>query len=488
MAKKIMIQGTMSGVGKSFLAAGLCRIFREDGFRVSPFKSQNMALNSFVTAEGLEMGRAQVMQAEAAGTEADVRMNPVLLKPTGDRGSQVIVMGEVYADLSAKDYFREKKKLIPVIEDAFHSLEAENDIIVLEGAGSPVEININKDDIVNFGIAELFSSPVLLASDIDRGGVFAQLSGTVSLLKEDERRFLKGLIINKFRGDPSILGSGVAMIEELTSVPVLGIVPFTDIRLDDEDSLSDSLSGKASGGLLDIAVIRLQRISNFTDFRAFELVPEVGLRYVGSMSELGIPDMLIIPGSKNSLSDLRWLQKTGLWNGIKSYVKNGGIVFGICGGLQILGETLSDPCGNEGGGSERGLSLLDINTVFSGEKVRKQVSGVLEGLGGVFSDLNGAGFEGYEIHMGVSEELTGRAVISKGNVYGTYVHGIFDRKEISETIIKALLERRGFPKETFGGSAFDMKEYKEREYRLLSETLRKSLDMDRIYRIMDEGV
>ncbi len=488
MAKKIMIQGTMSGVGKSFLAAGLCRIFKEDGFRVSPFKSQNMALNSFVTSEGLEMGRAQVMQAEAAGIKADVRMNPILLKPEGDALSQVIVMGEVYGDMNAADYFREKKKLVPVIEDAFHSLERENDIIVLEGAGSPVEININKNDIVNFGIAALFSSPVLIASDIDRGGVFAQLKGTVSLLKEEEKQYLKGLIINKFRGDPSILGDGAGMIEELTSVPVLGVVPYMDIRLDDEDSLSQGLSGKASGGILDIAVIRLPRISNFTDFKAFEPVSEAGLRYVGNMSELGIPDMLIIPGTKNSLSDLHWLKETGIGKVIRSYAKNGGVVFGICGGLQILGKTLSDPDSNEGGGSEKGLSLLDINTVFSAEKKRRQVSGVIEGLKGVFSGLNSAGFEGYEIHMGVSEGLTGRAVISKGNVYGTYVHGIFDSKEIMETIIKALLKRRGFSDGIFGNGAVDMREYKESQYRLLSRTLRKSLDMERIYRIMDEGV
>lgn len=285
MAKAIMIQGTMSNVGKSLIVAGLCRIFCEDGYRAAPFKSQNMALNSFVTMEGLEMGRAQVMQAEAAGIEADVRMNPILLKPTTEMGSQLIVNGEVRGNFSARDYFRYKKHLIPEILRAYRSLEDEYDIIVLEGAGSPAEINLNQDDIVNMGMARMAGAPVVLAGDIDRGGVFAQLLGTQLLLGEAERRYLKGLIINKFRGDETLLTPGVRMLEARSRCPVLGVIPYLDLELDDEDSLSDRLQkGKQererSQGQLDVAILKFPRISNFTDFDSLFCVSEIGRAHV----------------------------------------------------------------------------------------------------------------------------------------------------------------------------------------------------------------
>ena len=280
MAKSIMVQGTMSNAGKSLLAAGLCRIFKQDGYRVAPFKSQNMALNSFITREGLEMGRAQVMQAEAAGIEPSVLMNPILLKPTNDTGSQVIVNGEVLSTMSARDYFKYKKQLVPDIMKAYHALEEQADIIVLEGAGSPAEINLKNDDIVNMGMAKMAKAPVLLVGDIDRGGVFAQLAGTMMLLEEEEKRLVKGLVINKFRGDKSILDPGIEMLEQLCGKPVVGVAPYMDIDVEDEDSLSERMSDHKEIGQIDLAVIRLPRISNFTDFNIFESIPGVSVRYI----------------------------------------------------------------------------------------------------------------------------------------------------------------------------------------------------------------
>ena len=307
MAWKIMIQGTMSNAGKSLLCAGLCRIFKQDGYKVAPFKSQNMALNSFITDKGLEMGRAQVVQAEAAGIEPEVSMNPILLKPTNDVGSQVIVNGEVLGNMSARDYFKYKKELIPDVMKAFHKLEENYDIIVIEGAGSPAEINLKENDIVNMGLAKMVDAPVLLVGDIDRGGVFAQLLGTLLLLEEDEKERVKGLIINKFRGDKTILDPGIEMLEEKGNVPVIGVTPYLHVEIEDEDSLTERFTSKKSGGLLDIAVIRTPRISNFTDFMVLENIPEVSLRYVKNVSEFGTPDMIILPGTKNTMGDLKWI-------------------------------------------------------------------------------------------------------------------------------------------------------------------------------------
>lgn len=310
MAKKIMIQGTMSNAGKSLIVAGLCRIFKQDGYRVAPFKSQNMALNSYITGEGLEMGRAQVMQAEAAGIRPQVCMNPILLKPTNDTGSQVIVNGEVLENMKARDYFAYKKKLIPDILKAYQTLEQQADIIVVEGAGSPAEINLKENDIVNMGLAELLDAPVLLVGDIDRGGVFAQLIGTLVLLEEKERERIKGLIINKFRGDVSILDPGIQMLEEKGGIPVTGVVPYMHLVLEDEDSLSDRFTDHEEKAV-DIAVIRFPRISNFTDFMVFESIEGVSVRYIDTPEKLHHPDMIILPGSKNTMGDLKWMRQNG---------------------------------------------------------------------------------------------------------------------------------------------------------------------------------
>ena len=511
MAKAIMIQGTMSNAGKSVIAAGLCRIFHQDGYRTAPFKSQNMALNSFITKEGLEMGRAQVMQAEAAGIEPSVEMNPILLKPTNDIGSQVIVNGEVLGTMNARDYFKMKKSLLPDVKKAYDHLAQQYDIIVIEGAGSPAEINLKEDDIVNMGMAKLVDAPVLLVGDIDRGGVFAQLYGTVELLEPEEKARIKGLIINKFRGDKTILDPGVAMLEDLTGIPVVGVAPYLQVSLEDEDSLSERLDGEKQVGLIDIAVIRVPRISNFTDFNVFESIEGVTVRYVKEPGELGHPDLIILPGTKNTMRDLLWMRQNGLEALILKAQKAGTAIFGVCGGYQMLGKSIADPDGVEEGGTVRGMGLLDTETIFEAEKARTRVEGcVLGTANGTQRDcageesylaraLTGKHLVGYEIHMGrttygenahpfteIEDTITGKCwqegAWSK-NVCGTYVHGIFDSEEIVTAVVQALAKKKGVADQL--GSAVDFAAFKEQQYDFLAEGLRKHLDMERIYRIME---
>ncbi len=508
MAKVIMVQGTMSNVGKSLITAGLCRIFKQDGYRVAPFKSQNMALNSFITEEGLEMGRAQVMQAEAAGIKPSALMNPILLKPTNDTGSQVIINGEVLGVMSARDYFAYKKNLIPKVKEAFDKLATEYDIIVIEGAGSPAEINLKTDDLVNMGMAKMAKAPVLLVGDIDRGGVFAQLFGTVELLEDDERAVIKGLIINKFRGDKTILTPGVKMLEDKMNIPVVGVAPYLQIDIEDEDSLSSRLENRDQLGLIDVAVIHLPRISNFTDFNALDMLPGVSVRYVKKAKDLRNPDMIILPGSKNTITDLLWLRQNGLEAAILKKAAQGTIVFGICGGYQMLGMTLSDPLGIESGGQVRGMELLPIDTVFTEEKMRTRVEGNFICDDSVLAQLCHHTVEGYEIHMGQSEirqDQGGRPLTRlkdkvsqsaetnekvdgayKGRVFGTYVHGIFDGNGIGKAIIKILADEKGIAVEDVEEPDFG--KYKEAQYDILAEGLRANLDMKKIYEILEEGI
>lgn len=502
MAKAIMVQGTMSNAGKSLLAAGLCRIFKQDGYRVAPFKSQNMALNSFITEEGLEMGRAQVMQAEAAGIAPSVLMNPILLKPTNDVGSQVIVNGEVLGTMSARDYFKYKKKLVPDVMKAYHALASENDIIVIEGAGSPAEINLKTEDIVNMGMAKMAGAPVLLVGDIDRGGVFAQLYGTVELLEPEEREMVKGLIINKFRGDKTILDPGVEMLEEKCHIPVVGVAPYLDIQVEDEDSLTDRFDRDQETGQIDIAVIHVPRISNFTDFNPFESIPGVSLRYVKRPADLKHPDVIMLPGTKNTMEDLRWLRESGMESLILKAAARGTFVFGICGGYQMLGESLSDPHGVEAGGTMRGMGLLPVDTVFAEKKTRTQVTGKYLEIQGEYQPLSGVEFTGYEIHMGEStwksgshastwtkdgvsgQEKTEGTVFE--NVCGTYVHGIFDKEESALALIRAVGEKKGIDVSQMEG--VDFASFKETQYDILAAELRKHLDMKKIYQILEEGI
>ena len=498
MAKAIMIQGTASNTGKSLLTAALCRIFRQDGLRAAPFKAQNMALNSFITADGFEIGRAQAMQAEAAGIPPDVRMNPVLLKPSSDVGSQVIVNGVARGHYTAREYWGQKKALIPQVRQAYERLAAEYDVIVIEGAGSPAEINLKQDDFVNMGMARIANAPVLLVGDIDRGGVFAALYGTVMLLEEAERARIRGLIINKFRGDPEILRPGLGQLEALTGKPVAGVVPWTPLDLDEEDSLSDTLRQDGGREPLCVAVVRLPRLSNFTDFAALGHVPGVGVRYAARPQELMNADLIILPGTKSTLSDLKWLRESGMEAAILKRHAAGAPVFGVCGGYQMLGETISDPEGAEGGGEMRGLGLLPVDTVFRPEKTTVQAAGALQTIAGALAPLSGMAVQGYEIHMGETVRRPGArplVTLRRGeteiedgcqaeNAYGTYLHGVFDGEGVAPRLAETLAEKRGV---TLAAAPLSEAQYKQTQYDKLADTVRASLDMALVYRILEEN-
>lgn len=489
MAKCIMVQGTMSGAGKSLLVTALCRIFRQDGLKVAPFKSQNMALNSYITRDGLEMGRAQVAQAEAAGREPDVRMNPILLKPSSDTGSQLIVNGRVRGQYAARDYFAMKKTLIPDILQAYQSLSAENDVIVIEGAGSPAEINLKSDDIVNMGLAAMVNAPVLLVGDIDRGGVFAQLYGTVALLEPEERARVVGTVINKFRGDVSLLEPGLKMLRDKTGVPVLGVVPYGHWDIDDEDSLAPRLSHTRAERPVDIAVIRLPRISNFTDFAPLESHPALGVRYVADPAQLGAPDLVILPGTKSTVQDLLWLRSSGLEAAILKLAAGKTPVLGVCGGYQMLGRTISDPDGVECVGTVAGLGLLPCDTVFTPQKTRTRMRAEV-----LAQPFQGAQLDGYEIHMGRTRRSGGEPFCClhtgaedgavQDNVFGTYLHGLFDTGSLTDSLAAWLLQCKGLSADFVPTT--DRAAYKEQQYDRLAAGVRAALDMDAIYHAMEE--
>lgn len=496
MAKNLMIQGTMSNAGKSILTAGILRVLYQDGYRVAPFKSQNMALNSYITRDGLEMGRAQVMQAEAAGIEPDIRMNPILLKPNSDMGSQVIVNGEVLGNREAKDYFRMKKSLIPSIRKAYGELDKSFDVIVIEGAGSPAEINLKDNDIVNMGLARMVDAPVLLVGDIDRGGVFAQLLGTIWLLEEEERARVKGLVINKFRGDKTILDPGLQQLYDKCRIPITGVIPYVKLDIDEEDSLSERLDRRQTGPGIDAAVIRFPHISNFTDFGMLEGLEGVSVRYVKTAEELGRPDIIFLPGSKNTMSDLLWLRQNGLEAVIRKAAREGCRIFGICGGYQMLGQRLLDPDGCEHGGELAGLGLLPITTTFGKKKHRTRVEGRVEPIEGIYHGLSGVSVEGYEIHMGestlpeacarfarVTDCVTGKQYQDgcvKGNVCGTYIHGILDSPGLLEGLLNPVYLEKGMTPGTYR----DLAGYKQEQYDILADVIRANLDMDAVRRII----
>lgn len=503
MTVSLMIQGTASDVGKTVLAAGFCRIFSQLGYRCAPFKSQNMALNSGITRDGKEMGRAQICQAEAAGIEPDVRMNPILLKPTSDRKSQVILMGKVANHMDAAEYHRYKPQLKTLIRDVYHSLAAEYDIMVLEGAGSPAEINLRDGDLVNMGMAEMIDAPVILVADIDRGGVFASIYGTLALLAEQERARVIGVIINKFRGDVALLMPGIKQIEDLTKVPVLGVLPWLAVDLEDEDGVALQV-GKYSGKtetVLDIVVVQLPHIANFTDFNALAAQPDVRLRYESDPRLIGEPDLLIIPGSKNTLGDLLWLRQKGMDKAILSHHAQGTPIVGICGGYQILGKHIYDDV--ESGLSELpGLGLLDITTHFSTEKNTTQTAGtVCDSLPGIWSACQSEPINGYEIHMGVSEagqdampfaqmheksrtpcNHTDGAVSLDGRVMGSYLHGMFDSNNFTRPLLNQLRKKKGL--EPLSDSTFNYALHKEQQFNILAQQMREHLDIDEICRLM----
>lgn len=492
---KIMIQGTASSVGKSILVAALCRIFKQDGYKVCPYKSQNMSLNSYITLQGGEMGRAQVLQAYAAGIEPETYMNPILLKPTGDKNCQVIVNGKVYGNATALEYHNMKTKFKDMIIKDFKTLEGEFDIVVIEGAGSPAEINLRENDIVNMGLAEIIDSPVVLVGDIDKGGVFASLAGTMLLLSEDEKQRVKGTIINKFRGDVEILKPGLTMLEDIIKTPTLGVVPYFKLNLEDEDGATEFNIKKQ--GLIDVAVIKLPRISNFTDVDPLKLEEDITVRFITCEENFGEPDILIIPGSKNTIEDLEILRKANMDKLIKEFALNGGYVLGICGGYQMLGKTIKDPYGVEGEKREvEGLGLLDVDTVFNMTKVTTRVKGhIIRDEESIFEKKD---IYGYEIHMGNctygenaapfikiakegTEDLREDGAISKdGKIIGTYVHGIFDSVSFREGIINKLRKDKGLSSK----KSLNYEAHREEELDKLAQLVRENIDMEKIYEIM----
>jgi adenosylcobyric acid synthase len=451
------------------------------------------------------MGRAQVVQAEAAGVEPDVRMNPILLKPTTDKKAQVIVNGKVYNNMSAAEYNAFKPDLKNMVEEIYGSLASENDIVVIEGAGSPAEINLMDRDIVNMGMAEIAGAPVLLVGDIDRGGVFASLAGTMLLLPEQDKKRVKGVIINKFRGDLEILKPGIKMIENIINVPVIGVIPHAKFSIDDEDSVSDKLSSKQKESTqeIDIAVIHVPHISNYTDFNSLENMPGVGVRYVKDTLKLGIPDLVIIPGTKNTIGDLLYLRETGMEEAIKLLYKKGVPIFGICGGFQMLGSKIYDKHFIESNMNEiDGMGLLNITTNIEKEKNMKQVEARINLDRGIFEGTKGLNVKGYEIHMGTTEIINGclpLSVVLNGNraadteqydgacsidgcVAGTYIHGIFDNSSFSLKLINNLRLKKGLV--LINSKAPEHHTFKQAEYDKLAELLREHLDIEKVYSIL----
>lgn len=496
-AKTLMIQGTASSVGKSIIVAGLCRIFRQDGFRVAPFKAQNMALNSFVTKEGGEIGRAQAVQAEAAGIEPSVHMNPVLLKPEAEASSQVIVLGKVVKNIKASQYYRYTPRLLNIIEDSLNKLRSAYDIVVIEGAGSPAEVNLREKEIANMRIAKMASAPVFLVGDIDRGGVFASLIGTLELLTKQECGIIRGFIINKFRGDLKLLKPGLDILEERTGKPVLGVIPyFRDITIAQEDSVYLEERGtNPTNGNIDVAIIRLPHISNYDDFDPLE--EHCTVRYITNTAELGNPDLIILPGTKSTIADLTYLQQRGLVQAIVRQAKSGIPVIGICGGYQMLGARIDDPGKVEPKwGSIAGLGLLDNTTIFSGKKTTTQVKARITANKGLLKGLKNIEISGYEIHMGqtisqtcspafhILETPKGEtsyfdgAISSNGLVFGTYIHGLFHNIDFTHRFLRKLRQLRGLPQSS-GVSTTS----RNPAYDKLAEIIRKSLDMPQIYNI-----
>jgi len=492
-AKSIMIQGTASDVGKSMICTALCRIFSDDGLKVVPFKSQNMALNSFVTQDGGEIGRAQGVQAEAARIVATTDMNPILLKPKQDMVSEVIVHGKHFLNMDAKSYRNQfVQEAMPIVEKSVRTLQNTYDVIVLEGAGSPAEINLKDRDIANMRMAHLADAAVVLVADIDRGGVFASIVGTLALLDEAERARVKGLIINKFRGLRELLDDGIEWVERETGIPVLGVVPYVDVNIEAEDSLALSAlrfkKPKPGEFAIDVAMIRLPRISNFTDVDPFFDEPEVGVRLIGNVQELGTPDLLILPGTKNTMDDLAWLKEQGFDQAISNLRQQGTKIIGICGGFQMLGETLLDPEAVEGSGdSALGLALLPMETVFVGDKKTVQMTGTRG------QDT----FSGYEIHLGrtriLRDEVSpflqladGRvdgAVSADEQVIGTYFHGLFHNRHFTRQLINDLRIKKGLP--ALAGDVKSDAERREDAYNMLAKHVRANLDIKKIYEIMN---
>jgi adenosylcobyric acid synthase len=507
-ANRLMFLGTGSDVGKSVLAAAFCRILKQDGYHVAPFKAQNMALNSFITPEGDEMGRAQVVQAEAAGIAPHVDMNPVLLKPTSQVGSQVIVHGKAVGNFSASEYYQYKQHLLPVVKESFERLARDYDVVVLEGAGSAVELNLKEHDLVNLAMAEMADAPCILVGDIDRGGIFAALLGSIMLMTPGERKRIIGFVVNKFRGDPQLFIKGVEMMESHAGRPVFGVIPYFDhIALPEEDSVALSRRMQhsrqaGSSSNLAIGVVRLPFVSNYTDFDCFEQEPGVDLEYFNRPERVFQFDAVILPGSKNTIEDLDYLQSTGMAETIIAYYKSGGTVVGLCGGYQMLGLRVTDPHGVESRLEEMaGLGLLEMDTEMFPEKITSQVEAAFLDHSD-FSFHHSEPLFGYEIHMGRSisrgaaqplfriirrggrpaAELDGLAQ-PEGRVWGTYIHGVFDNDDFRRHFLHDLQQRSGRTN-TLSAAPFSYRQWKEEQFDRLAEHVRRHCDIEKIYRLI----
>jgi len=541
--KSIMIQGTASHVGKSIAVAAICRMLTQDGYRVCPFKSQNMALNSFVTSSGGEMGRAQVVQAEACGLEPEVYMNPILMKPVADEKAQIIFMGKVVKNMSAVEYDRKKIYYLGKIKEILKELKKKFDFIIIEGAGSPAEVNLLKNDIVNMRTAEISSSPVILVGDIDRGGIFASFYGTVKILPRHYRKYIKGLLINKFRGDIRLLEPGLDWVYKKLRIPVIGTIPyFKDVHIEEEDSVNlerekakklilNGIQKDKRDGRIIIGVIYLPHISNFTDFNAFELEMGVSLIYIKNRQELEKlkPHMMILPGSKSTINDLLYLRGSGLEEEIKKQYREGTMVMGICGGYQMLGKKIVDKFRSESNiKSIDGIGLLYITTEFLQDKNTYQVDfrindEVLNNnpdLRYLYRKFKGSRMEvesmrGYEIHMGISKKITGKAgevislfkIKSRGNstididdgsvsfnnetggvVLGTYIHGIFDNFIFRKIILELLRKKNNIKAVNINSNSLSYKSFREEQYNKLATIFRENMDMKLFYKILRYGV
>jgi adenosylcobyric acid synthase len=499
-AKVIMVQGTASSVGKSILVTALCRIFKQDGHRVAPFKSQNMALNSFVTREGGEIGRAQAVQAEACGIEPSIYMNPVLLKPEADQRSQVIVEGKVARNLKASQYGDYAVYLLNIVENDLNKLRSQYEIVVIEGAGAAAEVNLKDREIVNMRIAKMAKAPVLLVGDIDRGGVFASMVGTLELLTEEERGLVKGLIINKFRGEKELFSSGVEFLEMKTGKPVLGVIPFLkDLAIAQEDSVYLDDRPKTSGQGLNVAVIRLPHIANYDDFDPLQ---EMGcnVQFINRIEELGRPDLLVLPGTKSTINDLNYLKETNISKAVQELASQGVPVIGICGGFQMLGRTIRDPEHAESTCDEiEGLGLLPIETLFTSVKDTVQAKACITGNQGLLKGLEGCQVSGYEIHMGqttkpeaaplarIFETALGKqeyfdgAVNEIGLVFGTYLHGIFHNADFTDGLLRNLWKLKGQT------PRIRLLKSRQDEYDRLADVVRLNIDMKLLYKILGTG-
>lgn len=496
-AAPLMVQGTHSDSGKSIFVTALCRIFMEDGLSVAPFKSQNMALNSYITNDGLEIGRAQGIQAEAAGVEASVHMNPILIKPSGEMQSQVVLHGKPYQNMRAMAYRQEfYEKGLAAISESFSILANHYDCIVIEGAGSPAEINLNDRELVNMRLARLVDAPVILVGDIDRGGVFASLVGTLQLLSEEDRKRVKGVVINKFRGDVALLQSGLDWFEEYTEVPVLGVIPFLpNLEIDGEDSLI--LDQYGNGGTneeadIDIAVIAHPTFSNFTDIDPLRLESDCSIRFVKKASQLGNPDLIILPGTKNTAYAMQFLNETGLTEKIKALVERGTYIFGVCGGFQMLGEELYDPLEVESEVTRMsGLQLLPVVTEMQAEKKTIVSKGYSDYLVDCTSPL-----EGYEVHMGHTTALRSIQHFANlndeqegccdrdGKVIGTYLHNVFHNDDFRRHYLNGIRISKGLPEID---RTLHIEELKANEYKRLASHVREHVNLEKIYQLIKRG-